>query len=140
MTRRDLAAPLLGRAYAVARACRTFVDNLPMLLRIAFIAGALLLARDLRNAGDHLVRAPADTEAARPLADAEPAQPPPERVPALSDRTRHFLNCTYEAYRRAHYDECVTGPSAVYPRPPEDPDDMGLALFEEPVRFARLDP
>ena len=59
--------------------------------------------------------------------------------PVLSDGVMHALNCTYQDYRDAHYDECVKDPSRIYPRPQADPDDTGHVFYDTPVLFAQLD-
>ena len=56
----------------------------------------------------------------------------------LTERVKHYLNCTYEDYRITHYDECVEGPSRIYRGPQADPDDMGNVSYELPVQLARL--
>ena len=59
--------------------------------------------------------------------------------PVVNERVRHFLNCTYEAYRREHYETCVESPSDVYKGPPPDDDDTGSILYEQTVLFAYLE-
>jgi len=65
------------------------------------------------------------------------AEPGPQE-PVLTERVKHYLNCTYEDYRITHYDECVEGPSRIYRGPQADPDDMGNVSYELPVQLARL--
>jgi hypothetical protein len=133
--------PVLSREPLFVRACASFVANLALILKVAMLAGTLLFIRDADLLLERF-RLPAPVLESLPVAEVQPGEPqdapaPPE--PALSDSARHFLNCTYEAYRNAHYDECVDGDSEIYARPDADPDNRGGLLNELPVRYARLD-
>jgi hypothetical protein len=57
----------------------------------------------------------------------------------LSDRVLHYLNCTYEDYRAAHYDECVEGPSDIYRKTDADPDDIGMVNRDALILLAQLE-
>lgn len=134
---REIATPIRAREPLFVRLCTGFVDNLAMLLRTAFILGAFFLAQDLRTLYE---------KAAEPVAELDPAPTlaatpgaidvveDPE--PVLSEGVIHALNCTFQDYRNAHYDECVKEPSSVYPRPGADPDDTGLVFYEAPILYA----
>jgi hypothetical protein len=56
----------------------------------------------------------------------------------MSERIKHALNCPYDEYRRAHYDECVAEPSRIYARPEADPNDTGYVTHDSPIVFASL--
>lgn len=139
---RGIAAPVLPGEPLVIRFCRAFVDSLAMLLRGAFIVGALLLVHEFDRLAEGLSPPVTDVETLPvPAADAiEPPVPAAPEPPALTDRVRHYLNCTYEAYRRENYAECVEEPSGIYGAPEADPDDTGTLLRQLPVRFARRSP
>lgn len=135
--------PVLSGEPLFVRACAAFVANLGLILRVAMLAGALLLFRDVDLLLEKFRPSESGIESL-PVASLAPGEPqdvpaarPPE--PALSEDARHFLNCTYEAYRNAHYDECVDGGSEIYARPDADPDNRGGLINELPVRYARLD-
>lgn len=134
------AAPVLVREPLLLRLCSGFVNNLTLILRTAFIIGAILLAQDFRDFTEELPQSAAEIEPAPAVLDIE-TEPTPEaepQEPVLSDRVQHFLNCTYEDYRTTHYDECVEAPSNIYQRPQADPDDIGYIPHDEPIMLARL--
>jgi len=135
-----IAAPVLVREPLLVRLCSGFVNNLTLILRTAFIIGAIFLAQDFRDFTEELPQSMAEIEPA-PAAQEIETEPTPEaepQEPVLSDRVQHFLNCTYEDYRTTHYDECVEAPSNIYQRPHADPDDIGYIPHDEPILFARL--
>ena len=134
------AAPMQSRVTRLIRFCTAFTDNLPLLLKTAFVMGALYFAHDFHSQVGDLVRhpqpqldVPLATEST--LLDVAEETPPP----VVNERVRHFLNCTYEAYRREHYETCVESPSDVYKGPPPDDDDTGSILYEQTVLFAYLE-
>ena len=131
---------LLGEPLFV-RLCSAFVSNLALILRTAFIVGAILLFQEFSDLSADL---------REPLAEIEPApvahefkieliSEPEPQDPVLTERVQHFLNCTYEDYRSAHFDECVESRSDIYPRPQAEPDESGRVRYDAPVRYARLD-
>ena len=137
---RGIAEPYFVREPLLVRLCTAFVDNLVLILRTAFVMGALLLVQDLRILFE---------EAKQPVVEVVPVPTIPVEVvavdarevqdPVLSERVRQALNCTYEDYRDAYYDECVKEPSGIYPRPQADPDDTGLVIYQSRVLYASLD-
>ena len=133
-----LARPGVGGEPLFIRLCRSFVDNLALLLRVGLVVGAVFLARDLRIVTEDLPDSSAD--AAAPVVEVaiEPAddvQPPPQS-PIDSDRIRHYLNCTYEDYRKENFDACVDDPSAIYAQPGADDDDMSWLSDAPPLYLA----
>jgi hypothetical protein len=117
-----IAAPVLVREPLLLRLCTGFVNNLTLILRTAFIIGAIFLAQDFRNFTEDLPQSAAGIEPAPAVLEIE-TEPAPEagpQEPVLSDRVQHFLNCTFEDYRTTHYDECVEAPSNIYQRPQAD--------------------
>ena len=136
---RGIAPPVLVREPLLIRLCATFVDNLTLILRTGLVMGTLLLVHDLRILLE---------EVTQPVAESVPAPAVPieseaivtteVQEPVLSEGVMHALNCTYEDYRNAHYDECVKDPSRIYLRPHADPDDTGLLIYDAPVLYARL--
>lgn len=136
---RGIAAPVLPGEPLFIRSCRAFTDNLALLLRGAFILGALLLVQEFDRFAAGLVRSAAEADPLPPataLAIEPPAPSEPE-LPVLTDRVWHYLNCTYHEYRRQYYAECVEEPSGIYRAPEADPDDTGSLLRQSPVQFAR---
>ena len=137
---RGVAEPVRVREPLLIRLCVAFVDNLILILKTALVMGAVLLVRDIRTALE---------EVNQPVAESVPAPAAPVEIeaidateaedPVLSESVLHALNCMYTDYRNAHYDECVTEPSNIYPRPQADPDDTGLVIYDGPVLYARLD-
>jgi len=109
---RGVAPPVLVREPLFVRLCASFVDNLTLILRAGLVMGAVLLVHDLRILLD---------EVTQPVAEFVPALAVPVEIeaigtteaqePVLSEGVMHALNCTYEDYRNAHYDECVEDPS-----------------------------
>ena len=135
-----IAAPVLVREPLPLRLCSGLVSNLTLILRTAFIIGAIFLAQDFRDFTEELPQSMAEIEPA-PAVLAIETEPTPEaepQEPVLSDRVQHSLNCTYEDYRTTHYDECVEAPSNIYQRPQADPDDIGYVPRDEPILLARL--
>lgn len=132
---RGIAEPVLVREPLLIRLCTAFVDNLTLLLKTAFVFGAVLLIQDLRTLLEDVSQpepAPVGVVKTQEIDDSEP------RGSMLTDSVKSALNCTYEDYRNAHYDECVKEPSQIYVRPQADPDDTGLVIRELPVMYARL--
>jgi len=137
---RGVAPPVLVREPLFVRLCASFVDNLTLILRAGLVMGAVLLVHDLRILLD---------EVTQPVAEFVPALAVPVEIeaigtteaqePVLSKGVMHALNCTYEDYRNAHYDECVEDPSNIYLSPHVDPDDTGLVIYDAPIQYARLD-
>ena len=127
-----------SRVTLLIRFCTAFTDNLPLLLKTAFVTGALFFAHDFHSQVGELVRRP---QLDVPLAKESTPPDLPEATPppVVNERVRHFLNCTYEAYRREHYETCVESPSDVYKGPPPDDNDTGSILYEQPVLFAYLE-
>ena len=117
------------------RACTAFVDNLAQLLRVALIVGAIFLVRDLHDFRNEISPEVAVVE---PVTIIQKHESGPDES-LLTERVQHFLNCTYEEYRREHYDECTNGQSRIYGPPQADPDDMGNVLYKGPILLARLD-
>jgi len=102
--------------------------------------GAVLLVQDLRTLFNEVTEPVAQsTPAAAVSVDIETIDATEAHEPVLSERVEHALNCTYEDYRNAHYDECVKEPSRIYVRPQAEPDDTGLVIYDAPVIYARLD-
>ena len=135
-------APVLPGKPLFIRLCEVFVDNLATILRGALVAGALVLAQQFGSLTEHFSPAVAEVEplVEEPVIVAMPLPPAEPPAPVISDRARHYLNCTYEAYRREHYAECVDEPSRIY-RPPEaDADDTGSLFHPSPLRFAHRAP
>jgi hypothetical protein len=135
-----IVAPVLVRPPALVRACNAFVNGLPMILRLAFLGGAVFLAQNFDELTDNLPRsasiidsapAPAIVPAVESESDTEDA--------VLSDRVLHYLNCTYEDYRAAHYDECVEGPSDIYRDTEADPDDIGMVNRDVLIMLAQVE-
>lgn len=133
-----IAEPVLGREPLFVRSCTAFVNNFTRILQTMFIVGALCLAQDFSSLAEDLPQALAEFET-EPTAVPAPvfADEPQESV--LTDRVKHFLNCTYEDYRITHYEECVEAPSRIYRGPQAEPDDMGNISYDLPVRLASLD-
>lgn len=137
---KGLAEPLIGGGLLLVRAAAAFVDNLAMILRIAFITGAVFLVGEIREFTAEMSARYPDAAPAPVAVEAPPPEATPAAGPVLSDRSLHFLNCTYDEYRRENYASCVEEPSEVYPPPEADPDDRGNAVREAPIRFAALTP
>jgi hypothetical protein len=135
---RGIAEPVLGREPLLVRTCSAFVNNLTRILQIAFIVGAIFLAQEFRSLTEDLPQAVAEFET-EPTSEPAPVFAPEPQEPVLTERVKHYLNCTYEDYRITRYDECVEGPSRIYRGPQADPDDMGNVSYELPIRLARLD-
>lgn len=136
---RGIMQPILVREPLLVRVCSAFVDNLTLLLRTAFILGALFLVQDLEVMFENRNQ---------PVAGIQPEQAAPAPLvtsqdetdePALSDGVRHALNCTFTDYRNENFDACVNEPSHVYKRPGAEEDDTGQVYHATPVLVARLD-
>jgi hypothetical protein len=136
---RGIAEPVLGREPLLLRTCSAFVNNLRLILQTAFIVCAILLARDFRSFTETLPHSVAEVEPVPARLEGRPIAEPEPQEPVLTERVKHYLNCTYEDYRITHYDECVEGPSRIYRGPQAEPDDMGNVSYDAPVRLARLD-
>jgi hypothetical protein len=137
---RGLAEPCLTRVPLPVRLCSAFVDNLALILRVGLVLGAVAFIHDFHSITDELESSahraaapPTDVDDPRP-----PTQPAP-REPVLTERVKHYLNCTFEDYRAAHYDACVEEPSDIYRKPEAGPDDTGRLDHDTPVLFANLD-
>ena len=133
-----IAAPVLPDKPLFIRLCEAFVDNLAMILRGALIGGALVLAHQFATLTEDLSPHVAEIDSVPVPADvsADSIVPPEPAQPVVTDRVRHYLNCTYEEYRRENYADCIDEPSGIY-RPPEaDPDDTGSLFRQSPLRFA----
>jgi len=129
---RGIAEPILVREPLLVRSCSAFVNNLTLILKTAFILGAILLARDFHSLSNDLSRSAADIEPTLVVKEVEPeptAEPEPQE-PLLNERVQHYLNCTYEDYRATYYDECIKGPSKIYRRPQAKPDDIGSIPYD----------
>ena len=133
-----IAEPVLGREPLLVRACSAFVNNLTRILQTVFIVAAFLLAQKFQSFVEDKPYAVAEIDPAPAVYEAEPAAEPEPQEPVLTERVKHYLNCTYEDYRITHYDECVAGPSRIYRGPQAEPDDMGNVSYELPIRLARL--
>ena len=135
---RGIAAPVLPGEPLVIRFCRAFTENLALLLRGAFILGALLLVQEFERLATDIFPSATDVDPVpqAPAVAIEPPAPAEGEPPVLTDRVRHYLNCTYDEYRRQNYAECVEEPSGIYRAPEADPDDTGFLLRQAPVRFA----
>lgn len=128
------------------RLCQSFVDNLGVILKTAFVFGAIVLVQDLLTGLEETRDAPPrSTQILEPdrLAPEEPGSvtdaatrddAPVETF--MSDGVRHALNCTYTDYRNEHFDECVGDDSDVYRHPPADPDDRGFLGRDEEILLA----
>jgi len=136
-----IAEPALGREPLFVRLCSAFVDNLTLILRTALVTGALFLVQDLSNFYDRVADDAVEAESAQNEAESEsiPLEPIMPDEPVINEGVKHAMNCTYADYRESHYDDCVNEPSAVYPRPEADPDDIGYLADDSPVMFASLD-
>ena len=146
MRRRDelrgTAQPTLTEEPLFVRLCTAFVDNLGLILKTAMLLAAAVFVQELQSTfggaeqADQLEPAPAivTTNPVAPSVEDEVSEP------VLSEGVMQALNCTFAEYRNTHYDECVSEPSQVYPKPiGEDP---GGAWFHDPapsVLLARLD-
>jgi hypothetical protein len=135
-----VAAPSQAREPLFIRACSAFVNNLSLILRVAFIAGAAWLAGEFRDFTDDLPTPVADAEPVpvQPEVELTPVAEPAEREPVITDRVQHYLDCTFGDYRVKHYAECVEEPSEVYQWPEPGPDDTGYIPGESPVILAGL--
>lgn len=129
--------PMLVREPLFIRLCTAFVDNLGLILRTALVIGALMLVQEFRTLTSIGARAVADAD--QPVLTGDmPATPQAPAEPVITDRVRHYLNCTYETYRADHYAECVEEPSRVYTSPQPGPDDLGHFHEPAPVLLARI--
>jgi len=129
--------PMLVREPPFIRLSTAFVDNLGLILRTALVIGAPMLVQEFRALTSVGERAVADADQPVPTVDM-PATPQAPAEPVITDRVRHYLNCTYETYRADHYAECVEEPSRVYTSPQPGPDDMGHFREPAPVLLARI--
>ncbi len=125
------------------RLCQSFVDNLGIILKTAFVFGCIFLVQDLLTGLAETRQAPPRStqilEPDRlpdPVIDEEPAEEELPKESFLSDGVQHALNCTFTDYRNAHYDECVDEPSDVYRLPPADPNDRGYLERNAAILFA----
>ncbi len=141
---RGIAEPILVREPLLVRSCTAFVNNLTLILKTAFIVGAILLARDFRSLTEELGRSTVEGEPTLVVQEVETrsiVEPKPEpQAPVLSERVTHYLNCTFEDYRAAHYDECIEGPSRIYQRPQAKPDDIGNIPYDVRHLYADAPP
>jgi len=133
-----IAEPVLGREPLFVRSCTAFVNNLTRILQTAFIVGAIFLAQEFRSLTEDLPQAVVEFET-EPTAEPAPVFAPEPQESVLTERVKHYLNCTYEDYRITHYEECVEAPSRIYRGPEAESDDMGNVSYDLPVRLASLD-
>lgn len=139
---RGLASPIPDPDPLFIRLCSAFVDNLALLLRTALVIGAVMFVQDLRTSFQHAPSSVAEVPALPAAAD-DPAarsqtENPQDSESALSEGVLRALNCTYQEFRNAHYDECVDDPSLVYPRPQPSPDESGFLLRPPRVLHASV--
>jgi len=139
---RGITEPVLVREPLLVRSCSAFVNNLTLILKTAFIVGAILLARDIRSITQELGHSMVEVEPALLVqeVETEPTAEPEPLQPVLSERVKHYLNCTYEDYRSTHYDECIEGPSRIYQRPQAKPDDIGNLPYDLRYLYADMPP
>lgn len=135
-----IAQPVLLREPLLVRLCSTFVNSLTLILRTAFIVGAVFLAQDFRSLTEDLRQSVTEIEPVPAVHEVETklTEEPESQEPLLSERVKHFLNCTYEDYRSTHYDECTEEPSRIYRGPQAEPHDIGNVPYDMPIRFASL--
>ena len=133
-----IAAPVLPGKPLFIRLCEAFVENLAMILRSALIVGALALAHQFATLTEGLSPSIAEIDSVPIPADvtAEPIVPPEPAQPVVTDRVRHYLNCTYEDYRNEHFDSCVEQQSQICRAPGAAPDETGRLPREAESRFA----
>lgn len=136
---RGIAQPILVREPLFVRFCSAFVDNLTLMLRTAFVIGALFLVQDLQIKFEQSGQPVAEIQTGHSASTPRPAEPTRAEAPVLSDGVRHALNCTFEDFRNENFDECVNGPSRVYQRPDAEEDDTSHNFYAVPVLFASLD-
>lgn len=134
-----LVPPMLGGQPLLVRLCEAFVDNLGLLLRVALVVGAIAFVRDLRTlpqpeAAD--TRPPAVAEIVESDDEQRGAETAPDS-PVLSEGVKQAFNCTFKAYRDAHYRKCVQEPSDVYQKPLGDDDDTSFLNDEAPSMLAQ---
>lgn len=122
------------------RLCSAFVDNLTLILRTAFVVGALFLVQDLDKLFEKLNTPEVDNRTAPTTVEVEiaPNDATDVEAPILTEGVKRAFNCTYTAYRNAHYDECVKEPSGIYLKPHAGPDDASHVMDEEHAMYARL--
>ena len=139
---RGLAQPTMAHKPLFVRACEAFVDNLTLILRTAMVFGAVWLVGELRGLGDFSTDPMAGNEPEVPTLDATPPQDDDadDERPVINDQIRHAYNCTFEAYRKAHFESCVSDPSDVYAPPEADPDDSGFLAGDAGWLYATLEP
>ena len=128
-------SPRASRCFV--RFCRGLVDNLRLILEVAFLAGAFFLAQDFRDF--HVPQPVAEVDSTPVIHEPFVTEPVPE-TPVVTDRVKHFLNCTFEDYRTQHYAECVDADSDIYNDPIADPDDTGHIFREPPLLLAAIIP
>ena len=133
---RGLAEPVMVRKPLLIRLCEGFLANLTLILRTAFVIGAIFLVQDLRSLLEDSAQ-PAATTPAQVTVEVEPLEAPEAEESVLSEGVIHALNCTYEDFRNSHYDECVDDRSRIYPRPP-GADDTGYILYDSPILYAHF--
>ena len=137
---RGIAQPVYAREPLLIRLCASLVDNLTLILRTAFVIGSIFLVQELQLIFENGSQSTTESTPSQ-IVSADVNVIDEGKVPktALSDGVKSALNCTYENYRKTHYDECVKEPSQIYQRPQADPDDMGLVSYDTPTLYARLD-
>lgn len=127
------------------RLCQSFVDHLGVILKTAFVFGAIVLVEDLLTGLEETREAPPRSVQILEPDQLAPAVPGPGGSGAaddvatetfMSDGVRHALNCTYTEYRNEHYDECVDDDSEVYRHPPADSDDRGFVARDALILLA----
>ena len=132
---RSLVEPFLDSEPLFIRLCSAFVNNLAQILRVTLLIGAILLIRDFRAISDEWMHRGTDPATIEPVIASEPTISPVPQEPVVTERVRHYLNCTYKDYRTEHYGECVEEASEVYGPPQAGPDDTGYLYHERPVRL-----
>lgn len=135
---RAIARPESAREPAFVRACAVFVETLPLALRTALVISAAVFVHELHDFTGTADERKVDLEKLVKSSEAgvaEPADSAPIE-PVLTDRVKHYLNCTYEDYRNEHFDSCVEQQSQIYRAPGAAPDETGRLPREAESRFA----
>ncbi|MGB5489604.1 MAG: hypothetical protein WBM76_02130 [Woeseiaceae bacterium] len=133
---RGFAQPVLPREPLLLRLCNGFVNNLELILKTALVIGSIVLVQDLRTLFDDF-DAPDTVPVQAAPAELAPVNGDVIEEPVLTEGVKQALNCTYQDYRNAHYDECVDEPSEFYNSPHADPDDAGHVSYDSPVLYAQ---
>jgi hypothetical protein len=83
-----IAAPVLVREPLLLRLCTGFVSNLALILRTAFIIGAIFLAQDFRDLTEELPQSMAEIEPATVVPKIEPTVAPECLCPGCARASR----------------------------------------------------